>query len=583
MNKLFMTSTVALAAVAFLCGCEEETTSITKTSGLNSIEKFKDLAKCTEENEGDLVYVKDSSAAYLCADSVWNALTASATDGSDGKDGSDGTDGKDGADGKNGADGKDGKNGADGHDGVDGKDGADGHDGVDGKDGADGHDGADGKDGVDGKDGKNGADGKDGVDGKDGKNGADGKNGKDGSSCTASALPDGSGYELTCGGKVVGNISNGTNGLNGSDGTGCTIEEGENGVVTLTCGEGNKAVTTTLYKAVCGAQSYDPAKQFCLEMNVYDLCDGKTFDPTKKFCYETDLYNLCDGKAFDPTKQVCQEGNLYGLCDGKAYDPAKKFCFEMNLYGLCDGETFDPTKQFCFEEDLYDLCDGKAFDPTKQVCQGVDLYGLCDGETFDPTKQFCFEADLYDLCDGKDFDPTKQFCAERDGVVEGVYKKVTIGKQTWMAENLNYQTASSKCATGGCPTNGRIYKWADANTVCPDGWRLPSKVEWETLVTTVDASLKGTFSSTNVAGKYLKATSGWVAYEGIENLDTYGFSALPTGMNTGKYMDNIQFYSWSATVDGDNAYVVGIYHNANSVNVFSYAKTGYMSVRCIQD
>ncbi|MBR2020944.1 MAG: hypothetical protein IJ939_00775, partial [Clostridia bacterium] len=88
---------------------------------------------------------------------------------------------------------------------------------------------------------------------------------------------------------------------------------------------------------------------------------------------------------------------------------------------------------------------------------------------------------------------------DRDGQT---YKTVKIGDQWWMAENLNYETDSSFCYKDSaefCEKYGRLYTWDAVVDVCPDGWHLPSKAEWETLITAVGGRA--------TAGKMLKSTS----------------------------------------------------------------------------
>jgi uncharacterized protein (TIGR02145 family)/uncharacterized repeat protein (TIGR02543 family) len=173
------------------------------------------------------------------------------------------------------------------------------------------------------------------------------------------------------------------------------------------------------------------------------------------------------------------------------------------------------------------------------------------------------------------------------------YKSVTIGSQTWMAENLNYQTADSSWCYGGsadsCNKYGRLYTWSAAmqgasssitkpsgvRGACPVGWHLPSRAEWEELVTFVGGS--------STAGNYLKSTGGW--YNNGSWADTYGFSALPGGfrLTDGSFF-NAGFYGywWTATESlSGSAY----YRNMNNINDYVYedyeAKRGGFSVRCL--
>jgi len=62
--------------------------------------------------------------------------------------------------------------------------------------------------------------------------------------------------------------------------------------------------------------------------------------------------------------------------------------------------------------------------------------------------------------------------------------------------------------------------------VCPKGWHLPSKSEWDTLIDTVG----GWYTA---AGSMLKSTSGWS--DNGNGTDAYGFAALPAGHRQNNY------------------------------------------------
>ncbi|MDR2732209.1 MAG: fibrobacter succinogenes major paralogous domain-containing protein [Fibromonadaceae bacterium] len=236
------------------------------------------------------------------------------------------------------------------------------------------------------------------------------------------------------------------------------------------------------------------------------------------------------------------------------------------------------------------------------------------------------------------------FTDARDGKT---YKAVQIGNQWWMAENLNYAGSDGELGTCNrhsyhhedttvdCDTYGRIYSKEempieactkmlcldgtnDCNTcvggICPAGWHLPSKTEWEELIT-----FAGGYE---VAGGKLKAKDGWLWHgEDGNGTDDYGFSAL----SAGKSPESPPFYCpqpecppcspdpesgllcvqcpivacappradgifgeagwwWSSTdIDADKAFSLHINSRDDKAFGRNYNKSYSMSVRCVKD
>jgi uncharacterized protein (TIGR02145 family) len=169
------------------------------------------------------------------------------------------------------------------------------------------------------------------------------------------------------------------------------------------------------------------------------------------------------------------------------------------------------------------------------------------------------------------------------------YKTVVIGEQTWMAENLNYDVGNSKCYdnnNANCAKYGRLYDWATAMTVCPHGWHLPSHADWDKLYHYAGGT-SGTSSPyrSSIAGKYLKATSGW--NEPGNGEDKFGFSALPGGNgNSGDIFSLVGIYGywWSSSEFNSNyAYYRNMFYN-NEGACDEYGDKSYLySVRCVKD
>ena len=158
------------------------------------------------------------------------------------------------------------------------------------------------------------------------------------------------------------------------------------------------------------------------------------------------------------------------------------------------------------------------------------------------------------------------------------YRTVKIGSQTWMAENLNYKVESSVCPDNqdsNCTKYGRLYTWGTAvgksesdcppdekcslpsgniQGVCPSGWHLPTKAEWDTLITSVGRKL-------TIASNALKSTNGWPLSDGWVSNGGYGYSMATKGESSacdGCWdVDGWDVYSFSALPAGDNFSYIG--------------------------
>lgn len=87
---------------------------------------------------------------------------------------------------------------------------------------------------------------------------------------------------------------------------------------------------------------------------------------------------------------------------------------------------------------------------------------------------------LDDLRNAK-YDESQIIHDNRDGQS---YKTMSIGKTSWLAENMNYKTKNSVCYDNddsNCDKYGMLYDYKGALEACPAGWRLPDAIDWATL------------------------------------------------------------------------------------------------------
>ena len=168
------------------------------------------------------------------------------------------------------------------------------------------------------------------------------------------------------------------------------------------------------------------------------------------------------------------------------------------------------------------------------------------------------------------------FTDSRDGQS---YKTVTIGSQTWMAENLNYKTDKSYCygdVESNCSKYGRLYMY-DVETPCPSGWHLPTKAEFETLLSAVGGE--------STAGAKLKSTSGWS--NSGNGSDDYSFSALPAGFRITLVFSGeggVAFFL-SSSVDDPTPlpYIMHLHDDSDEASLNCWIRDYSFSVRCVKN
>ncbi len=128
-----------------------------------------------------------------------------------------------------------------------------------------------------------------------------------------------------------------------------------------------------------------------------------------------------------------------------------------------------------------------------------------------------------------------------------LYKTVKIGKQVWMAENLNVRTEKGSWCYANKPENcekyGRLYTWVSVMAfpdscydrkceslekhphqgICPDGFHVPSNDEFNELYDYV--------GGIDTAGMKLKSKNGWEGEDSsdFKSTDEFGFNMLAGG------------------------------------------------------
>lgn len=193
------------------------------------------------------------------------------------------------------------------------------------------------------------------------------------------------------------------------------------------------------------------------------------------------------------------------------------------------------------------------------------------------------------------------------------FKKVTIGKQIWMAENLNvdkfrngepipeaktdeeWEEAGDNKQAAWCyyennPANGekygKLYNWyavIDPRGLAPEGWHCPNDEEWTQLIDYLGGN--SWFFNNSAAADKMKSAEGWDAPD-KGGCNSSGFSGIPGGYRSGTSFYGIRrgCFWWSTSREWLMRRYARYLHLFDKNTCLSKQSKDYgHSVRCVKD
>jgi uncharacterized protein (TIGR02145 family) len=170
------------------------------------------------------------------------------------------------------------------------------------------------------------------------------------------------------------------------------------------------------------------------------------------------------------------------------------------------------------------------------------------------------------------------FADPRDGAS---YPLITLGTKVWFARNLAFASAGSFCygdQPANCATDGRLYTWNVARTVCPDGSHLGDDAEWKDLETALGMS---TAELDREGYDTVRGTD-----EGTALKNAMGFGARLAGFRAGATYEALgdRAYFWTASTRGGDVWRRRVAKAETTIFRFTNPPSSFaISVRCVVD
>jgi uncharacterized protein (TIGR02145 family) len=295
------------------------------------------------------------------------------------------------------------------------------------------------------------------------------------------------------------------------------------------------------------------------------ITDNKTVDGSDTGSFVSSIRGLFPGtkyyvRAYASNKMGTAYGNEINFTTNSDLTVSTKLVTNIGLdsatcggHVLADGGVFVTARGVCWNTSpTPTIANFKTVDGLDTGSFVSSIRGLSPGKTYYAR---AYATNNLGTAYGTEinFTTDSAFVDPRDG---RVYSAARIGSLIWMAQNLNYYTPSGSWyynydSISYSSQYGRLYDWTTAISAAPTGWHLPSKTEYDSLLSYLGGPGNASYLQMIPTGN-----SGFKAlFAGFRYVDGAYFSDLGAGA-----------LFWSATsYDTDGAWFCYVYDGTNPI------------------
>ena len=182
------------------------------------------------------------------------------------------------------------------------------------------------------------------------------------------------------------------------------------------------------------------------------------------------------------------------------------------------------------------------------------------------------------------------------------YGTVKIGDQWWMSDNLDYRVDAKRdipmlqiCLyemAGLCDRFGALYQSERAKgyllagkNICPEGWRIPSRSDWEKLAKKVPSAQGRAYMKVGGQLGFNAELNGYGKFHFVYDYTVDPPRIADTVYTFFKIFEEVRFLTTTTrnSLHEQSQYYFGIQNNYDGLNQFWGDLDGYYFVRCIKE